>query len=114
MDEFTLLTGEDDPIEAARCLAAGKRTVIARFGSEGAVVVKPSGEETAVPAFKTKVVDTLGAGDVYNAGFIAAILEGRPVVEAARWGNALAAISVGHEGATRHLNREGLKTLLAS
>ena len=113
-DEFTLLTGANDPIEGAMTLAAGKRTVIARFGPDGAIVVTASGDVIPVPAFKTEVVDTLGAGDVYDAGFITAMLEGKSVVEAARWGNALAAISVAHEGAAGHLTREGLETLLAS
>ena len=95
-------------------MATGKRTVIARFGPDGAIVVTASGDVIPVPAFKTEVVDTLGAGDVYDAGFITAMLEGKSVVEAARWGNALAAISVAHEGAAGHLTREGLETLLAS
>ena len=113
-DEILLLTGINDPIKASKVLAGGKRTIIARFGPKGALVVAASGEATPVPAFKIEVVDTLGAGDVFDAGFIAAMLDGEPVIEAARWGNALAAISVTHEGAAGHLTREEMEGLLAS
>jgi len=111
-DEFTMIAGVSDPIEAALTFASNGCTVIARFGSDGAIVVTPSGEVTRVPAFKTEVVDTLGAGDTFDAGFIAAILEGESVVEAARWGNAVAAISIAHEGATGHITREGLDSYI--
>lgn len=113
-DEIVFYTGIDDAVEAARALADGKRTVIARFGSQGCLVVTPSGDRFQAPAFKVRVVDTLGAGDVFDAGFIVAKLEGRSLLEAVRCGNALAALSVSYEGATQHLTREALERLLLS
>ncbi len=111
--ELALTTGISDTSEAAKALAGGQRTVIARFGSDGATVFDASGEVTKVSPFETEAVDTVGAGDVYNAGFITAMLERKSVAEAARWGNALAAISISREGASEHLTREALDALLA-
>jgi 2-dehydro-3-deoxygluconokinase len=45
------------------------------------------------------VVDTTGAGDAFNAGYLAARLRGRSAIEAAREGNCLAGVVIGHPGA---------------
>jgi len=52
-----------------------------------------------VPAFQVgKVVDTTGAGDAFNAGFATALSSGAPPLEAARFGCALAGLSVTRHG----------------
>ena len=40
------------------------------LGPGGGVAVEPSGNTTRVPGFPTKVVDTVGAGDTFMAGFL--------------------------------------------
>ena len=45
-----------------------------------------------------EVVDTTGAGDAFNGGFAVALAEGRGIVEAARFGCAVAGISVTRPG----------------
>lgn len=96
-DEIGYLVPGGAAVEALDLLADGGRTVIARSGAAGATIVSPYGRETA-PAFRVSAVDTLGAGDAFDAGFIAARLDGRSNEEAARWGNAVAALKVGHRG----------------
>jgi sugar/nucleoside kinase (ribokinase family) len=112
-DEFTYFTGESDRVEAAHSLARSGAVVVARTGPEGCLVIQPGQAPVRVPAFPTAVVDTLGAGDVFDAGFITARLAGRDVLEAARWANAAAALSIAGEGAAEHLEREALERLLA-
>jgi ribokinase len=52
-----------------------------------------------VPAFNAgKVVETTGAGDAFNAGLAVALSEGLDVVEATRFGCAVAGISVTRPG----------------
>jgi ribokinase len=43
---------------------------------------------------KVKAVDTTGAGDAFNGGFVTALSEGKDIFEAARFGNIVGALSV--------------------
>jgi sulfofructose kinase len=64
------------------CVTDGPREVI--YLDEGAV--------RRIPAFEVKVVDTLGAGDIWHGAFALALGEGKREAEAARFANAAAAI----------------------
>jgi len=65
----------------------GARNVIVTLGSRGVLVATES-IDTVVPAAPVEVVDTTGAGDGFNAGFAAALAEGRSLVDAVRFGTA--------------------------
>jgi sugar/nucleoside kinase (ribokinase family) len=64
------------------------------------------------PGLDVEVVDTVGAGDAFNAGFIAARLEGRNLDEALAWGNAVAASTIAEHGARSGPTRAELTALL--
>jgi sugar/nucleoside kinase (ribokinase family) len=85
--------------ESARRLTAGRRTVIARLGAQGALAVTPDGMTQTAAAYPVAVVDTVGAGDAFNAGYIAASLLGAVPAMALLWGNAVAALKVSRPGA---------------
>ncbi len=97
-DEVGALAGVEDPIAAATALAGTQRTVVARIGAAGAVACS-AGSVVAEAGFEVAVVDTVGAGDAFNAGFIASRLAGGTIADALRWGNAVAALSIGEAGA---------------
>jgi len=83
---------------ADRLLGQGVGTVILTLGPRGAFVAGPE-VCRMVPGFKVKAVDTTAAGDVFNGALAVALGEGRPLLEAVRFANAAAAISVTRSGA---------------
>ena len=92
-------------------LSSGSRTVVARQGEKGALVTTPQ-ESFQTPAFQAKVVDTLGAGDAFDGGFVAARIAGLGDVDAVRWGHAAAAYNIGQPGARGLPNINELKHIL--
>ncbi len=110
-EELPLLAG-DVSEQAIRALTQGGRTVVARAGASGATVYTDS-VTYKCPAFPVPVVDTIGAGDAYNAGFLSALLLGKTLEEANRSGNATAAFCVMHAGGRSCPNREELERFLS-
>jgi len=106
-EELALLMGEEDEERAlAGARALGMPTLVVKQGGKGALVATEAGE-LRVPAFPVEqIVDTIGAGDGFDAGFIAARLGGLDLAEAARWGHAVAAHALGVRG-----DWEGFPTL---
>jgi len=76
----------------------GVETVILTLGGRGAFVSSPEGE-TLVPGFRVKTVDTTAAGDIFNGALAVGLGEGKPLLEAVRFANAAAALSVSRMGA---------------
>lgn len=73
---------------------------VVTLGSEGAVAVDANGERTAVPGFPTTVVDTVGAGDTFMAGFLDGYVGRRlDLSSALRRGAAAASIVCSRRGA---------------
>lgn len=79
-------------------LALGVRNAVITLGAQGAFV-KNRTVKALVPAIDAgPVVETTGAGDAFNGGFAVALAEGRGLVEAARFGCAVAGLSVTRQG----------------
>ena len=79
-------------------LALGVRNVIVTLGSEG-VLVKNSTIVAHIPAFDAgPVIETTGAGDAFTGGLAVALAEGKDVLQAARFGCAVAGLSVTRPG----------------
>jgi ribokinase len=84
---------------ADELLTTGVRHVILKLGARGAMVAEDHGSKIRVPAYRVTPVDTTAAGDAFNGAFAVATLEGNSPVEAARFANAVAAISITRRGA---------------
>ena len=72
--------------------------VVLTLGASGCLVADGSGR-TAVAAFPAEAVDTVGAGDAFNAALAVALADGMPLPEAARRACAAASIAVTRPGA---------------
>ena len=94
LDEFVSFYPCDDYLDSLRHFA-NDATVIARLGEKGVYVID-KGKEELVSAYNVEVLDTTGAGDTFDAGFICAMLSGKDVFEAARFANASAAYKISH------------------
>lgn len=68
-------------------------------GSRGVSTCLNSGEILLVPARKSKVVDTTGAGDTLNGAFTVAITNGKTIGEALKFANVAAGLSTEKFGA---------------
>jgi len=84
LEEAEFLTGETDPDAAARAfldLAPSLKMVVLKLGAEGSMVVTRD-ERVHVPATPLpRVIDPVGAGDAFAAGFYAGQLRGRGLAE---------------------------------
>ncbi|MFE1287999.1 carbohydrate kinase family protein [Streptomyces sp. NPDC058751] len=85
-DEACLLTGLPDPADAAAELSRRFPLVVAKLGSEGALVARSGAVRARVPASRATPRDTTGAGDAFTGAFLAALLMGAAPEEAARAG----------------------------
>lgn len=97
--EASILTGvkienvEDAKTAAKILLDKGVEKVVITLGSLGVLVYTEERHE-AIENFKVDVLDTTGAGDAFNGGFITALAEGKDIFEAAKFGRAVANLSV--------------------
>lgn len=110
-DEIIPLTDYNDEALAAKALQGTNRIIVARHGENGATVYFDNSCSLA-PAYSVSVVDTVGAGDAYNAGFICAMLKGRDAKDANRLACATASYSVAHKGGHAAPNCEQLSAFL--
>ena len=91
----------DDVEEAARTLARigaegrsdGGPIVAVKLGAAGALACRAEGPLIRVPAMRVEPLDTTGAGDSFNAGFLRAWLDGADLKECLRSGAVCGAIS---------------------
>lgn len=83
---------------AAVLLERGVRTVLAKRGESGVVVV--SRERTfEVPGYKVETVDTTAAGDAFAGALATALAGGKELEDAVRFANAVGALTVTRPGA---------------
>ena len=92
--ELKSLTGKEDWQEAADILLeANAGQLVIKQGADGSAVWTRS-DRLFVPGFKVDAKASVGAGDSFNVGFLWAVKQGRPLDEALRFGNAVAALVV--------------------
>ncbi len=93
-DEARAISGCSDVEEAARALQdLGPETVVIKCGEKGSYARR--GQQTCqVPPRPVRVYDAVGAGDVFNAGFLAGLRQGWPLEACLALGNATASLYI--------------------
>ena len=97
--EACSLSGELDPQRAASALAGEVATVVVKRGERGAVVRRGNQEFSSAPP-RVEMVDAVGAGDSFDAGFIHQYVHGAGMEACLQFGNAAGALSATRAGGT--------------
>lgn len=99
-DEAAIITGEPDAVrQAEKFLACGAGTVVITCGGEGVVLLSQTLRLRA-GVYPIQFVGGTGAGDAFDAGYIAGLLAGEDPIGCLKWGSALGASCVRGIGAT--------------
>ncbi len=103
-DELTLLGGDSEEANIAIALSGGITDIVVKRGASGVTVVT-EGDRFDVAARAVPVVDTVGAGDAFTAGYLSGVLDGCVPRQSAQRGVDVAAFAVSSRG-----DWEGLPT----
>jgi len=98
---------------AAAAIGYGCQTAVVKMGSASAIIADSTGliEQPAV-RLGHRVDETVGAGDSFDAGFLAALLRGAGKEDAARRATATAACSLMREGGARTIDAADIASML--
>jgi len=88
---------EANPEKAIRKLGDAGQVVVVKLGAQGAMALGSDGLQRA-PGMKVNCVDTTGAGDAFNGGFLHAWLDGASLRDCLRTGNVCGALSTTRPG----------------
>ncbi len=98
---------------ATELVRRGARSAVIKMGHRGACFVSATRTGHVAP-FPVDPVDTVAAGDAFNAALAVTLAEGKSLAEAVRWGSAAGALAVTHIGAQDAMpRRQEVETLLA-
>lgn len=94
------LTGKDNLDEAINSVKAYTKILIVKRGNKGSLV-HYNGQLINLPPFlNSQVVDSIGAGDSFNAGYIYKFINGHSIEECQKFGNLTGAVSTTAAGGT--------------
>jgi sugar/nucleoside kinase (ribokinase family) len=114
-DEAAAITGKTDPLEQAEQFrAAGAGTVVITCGQKGTYLTSAQ-RRLRAGVYDVPFVGGTGAGDAFDAGYIAGLLLGEDEEGCLRWGSALGASCVRGIGATETVfDRAGAQEFMAT
>ncbi|AKS33957.1 sugar kinase [Mycolicibacterium goodii] len=92
-DEAIRVAGTGDPGQLRRILPS-PQTLVVKDGARRAVAVDRSGDTTEVPALRVDVVEPVGAGDAFAAGYLSGLVRGEDTLTCLRRGHIGAAATL--------------------
>jgi len=97
--ETRKLAGTDDLEAAIRQLGESVPLLVVKMGAKGAIAVRGK-ERVVTPAREVIAIDTVGAGDSFDAGFLHRYVRGADLAACLEWGNVAGALSTTRPGGT--------------
>jgi len=98
--ELKALTGKDELRDAVDAVRPYANILVVKRGSKGSLVVTKESENELPAMLNSNVVDAIGAGDSFNAGFITAFVQGKDLGYCQYLGNLTGAINTTAAGGT--------------
>ena len=98
--ELLCLTRASTVDDALATLSNTARCVVVKKGNQGSYTWQDGQLHHQSPFLNESVVDAIGAGDSFNAGFIRRFVQGRPLKECQTFGNLIGALSTTQSGGT--------------
>ncbi|MGG3572872.1 5-dehydro-2-deoxygluconokinase [Bacillus gobiensis] len=115
-DEYDAMenrTGGQNESTTDYLFAYSPELIVIKHGVEGSYAYTKSGETYKSEAYPTKVLKTFGAGDSYASAFLYALLSGKDIETALKYGSASASIVVSkHSSSEAMPSKEEIKDLL--
>jgi len=99
-NEFLLLTGKDDINQAFDSVGEFANTIVVKNGNNGSILWQQNQIAELPPYLNKNVVDAIGAGDSFNAGYIFKFINGNSPEECQRFANLTGAINTTAAGGT--------------
>lgn len=89
-DEAEVFAGTSDPVQL-RELLGPRSTIVLKSDAHAVLALEADGRRTEVPALSVEVLEPVGAGDAFAAGYLAGLLQGLPMEQRLRSGHLSAA-----------------------
>jgi sugar/nucleoside kinase (ribokinase family) len=97
--EAKKIARNDDLAQAINLLAGLSKVVVVKRGS-GSAICRSGNEQWSLAPPSVKIVDDIGAGDTFDAGFVHSYLRGAPLEDCLAFANIVAAYSLTKQGGT--------------
>lgn len=99
--ELMCLTGSKSIEEGINKIAPYVNNAVIKCGNQGSLLIKKDGSTNLLkPYLNTNVVDAIGAGDSFNAGFISRFVQGDDLETCQKYGNMTGAVNTTAAGGT--------------
>lgn len=106
--ELMKLTGTANLDDAISALKESETITVIKMGNKGSLSIHKNKQLHLPPFLNKNVVDAIGAGDSFNAGFIAKFIQKKPLDSCQEFGNLIGAISTTASGGTGAFKMPGI------
>ncbi len=107
--ESKIITGESDPFLAAELIVEWASEVCVITLGENGSLIYDGKDFIIVPSYRTKELDSTGAGAVYLAAFASQLINGKSLIDCGVYASSVASLKVEHQGLDFLINETEIK-----